>query len=373
MNVHRPDTDVLIFAEDPGAANFVAALPSALARRGWSAHLATAGAATEFLGARGLPVEALDPGCDLRALMARRKPRVVAVGTAENPDTAGLSLVAIARADGIPTAGLVDSSTNLSYRFRGRSNDPLHHCPQTVIVPDQAGRDGLAALGLAPDRIVVAGHPHWDYVRARARAIRQLDRSDVRRRLFGNGLADRPVLLFAAELSTGLNSLQFQYAPNYSFSGGGSSGRTEIVLDEFLMALAPWRRDLHLVLRLHPKHAPCDLAPYYSSFDGVSRNESSLEVVYAADAVIGMTSMIMIEAALLERPTLAILPRAVEKDWLPTIAAGVTPCALDRSALQHELRRIIHEPQAPDPEIIDKLFPAHALDGVVAALAALLQ
>ena len=47
-------TDVLMFVEDPGAANYVAPLPAALAESGWHSTLLSAESAREYLYARGV-------------------------------------------------------------------------------------------------------------------------------------------------------------------------------------------------------------------------------------------------------------------------------------------------------------------------------
>jgi len=373
MTAPTLNADVLVFVEDPGAANVVADLPAMLDRRGWRMHLATAGAATDFLRARGFASEALHPGCDLESIVARRAPGLVAIGTAENPDTFGLTLVAIAQRRGIPTVGLVDASTNLSHRFRGRSDDPLRSCPGTVIVPDMTSRDEFVEMGLASDRVVVAGHPHWDHVRIAGQLLQRQDRSKLRQRLFGSAIADRPVLVFASELSVGLNPQEYQYSADYSLVGDGTSrGRTEIVIEEFLRAIAPTRGDVHLVLRLHPKNLSDDLSSYRAAFDAVSQAEPSLELLHAADAVVGMTSMLMIEAALLGRPTLAILPRAVEAGWLPTIKAEVTRYATTRGAVTEEITKLLASPCAADRPALDRLFPPGARERVVSVLERLL-
>ena len=233
---------------------------------------------------------------------------------------------------------------------------------------------GLSHSVLAGDEIVVAGHPHWDHVRATARSLRRADRHQLRRRLFGPTVGGRLVILFAAELSGGLDARQFHHSPEYSLIGEGTShGRTEIVVEEFLCAVAPRRRDIHLVLRLHPKHRPEDLSAYSDAFDVVSRSESSLEVIHAADAVVGMTSMLMIEAALIGRPTLAILPRAQEAHWLPTIACGVTPCATTRVMVAEGVKRLLADLQPPDARMLDHLFPPGASERVLATIAELLS
>jgi hypothetical protein len=357
--------DVLILVEDPGAANFVAELPHILAERGYTVHLASSGIATEYLARRGLAIDPLPPKCDLEALVARKAPRLVAVGTAEDPDSLGLRLVALAAARHLPSVGMLDASTNLVHRFRGGSGNPLQFCPDTVIVPDRASYDGLIALGLADHRIVVAGHPHWDYVRTSGRRLRTEDRAILRRAMFGMELRDRRVLVFAAEVSGGLDPQQFQRTSEYLLTGGGDScGRTEIVIEEFLRALAPLRDRTFLVLRLHPKNTPSDFSPYLTAFDAVSKMEPSIELLHAADAVIGMTSMLMIEAALLNRPTLAILPRVEEAAWLPTATAGVTPYATSRADVERKLSDLLLSPRPQDPAMLERLFPPGALERV---------
>jgi hypothetical protein len=365
--------DFLLFVEDPGAANFVVELPPILRRHGYAVHLATAGMATDYLAQRALAVDPLPAGSDLEALVARLGPRLVSVGTAENPDSAGLRLVAIAAARGLPSVGMIDASTHLEHRFRGRSADPLEFCPNTVIVPDVVSRDGLVKLGLPADRIVVAGHPHWDHVRAEARRLQNEDRARLRQKWFDAAMPERRVLVFAAEVSGGMDPLRFRRTSEYSLTGDrGSFGRTEIVIEEFLHAIAPMREKVYLVLRLHPKNLLEDFAPYAPMFDRVSKAGSSLELSFAADAVIGMTSMMMIEAALLDRPTLSILPRAEEAEWLPTAACGLTPCATTRAEVAAELERLVRSRRGCDPVELERRFPSGASERVAAQLETLL-
>src|SRR5207249_9593847 len=109
---------------------------------------------------------------------------------------------------------------------------------------DALSRDGFARLGLAPKRIVVAGHPHWDLVRTTYRSLQQKDRAELRARLFKLPDPTRKVILFAAEISTGMSPGQFQRSEEYTLSGRGTRrGRTEIVIEEFLVALCARRSE----------------------------------------------------------------------------------------------------------------------------------
>jgi hypothetical protein len=364
--------DVAIVVEDPGAANFVIELPDVLQKGGRNVHLVAGGAAAGYLQKLNIPAGMI-PDCEPDAFLDLLRPRLLAIGTGEDPDSFGLRLIPAARARGIASIGLVDSSTHIDSRFRGRSANPLAFCPDTVIVPDTLCRDGLIALSLTETQIVVAGHPHWDFVRATRRALAKEDRAALRQRLFKLPDPGRPIVLFAAEISTGISPAQFQRSDDYTLTGSGASdGRTEIVVEEILDAIAPRRSKFSLVLRLHPKHRPCDLSAYAAAFDAVSQSEPSLEVVHAADAVVGMTSMLMIEAALMRRPTLAIVPREREARWLPTIAAGITPVAFTRQTVRKRITGLLDNPQGPSVAALDRVFPSGALASVAATFEALL-
>jgi hypothetical protein len=346
--------DLVVFVEDPGAANFAAGLPEALAGRGRSARLYADGPARGYLGERGVAFE--EPPVPEAA--------AVAVGTAESPDTAGLRLIAHARARGRPAIGLVDAPANAEHRFRGRADEPLAFAPDWILVPDEGTRERYVELGHPAGRVLAVGHPHWDAVRARAR---ELDRHALRSRLFPDAGA-RPVAVFAAEVSKGLGGEQYRRSPEYTLHGRGErDGRTEVVLEELADALAELSPRPFAVLRLHPKNTRDELSDHLPAFDEVSEGGDPLELVYAADAVVGMTSSLVMEAALMGRPTLSIVPRAAELDWLPSVGAGLTLAATTRAELRSQLDRVLagEAPAGPGPPEGALARTAEAIDTIL--------
>ena len=74
---------------------------------------------------------------------------------------------------------------------------------------------------------------------------------------------------------------------------------------------------------------------------------AELDPVFAADAVAGMTSLLLLEAAYLGKPVLSLVPRSVEADWLWTIRMGHTPCARNRAEAEAGVRTLLA--RASDP------------------------
>jgi hypothetical protein len=365
--LHRANgnTDILICVEDPGAANYVAQLPAALAERGWRTKLMAVSYARDYLAQRGLSIDPMPASFSPDDILASLKPQALVVGTSENPDALGLQLVAAARRCRIESVGVIDAFGNAAYRFRGHRSEPLAYAPDWLLVPDAWTKEAFCDLGYPGDKIVVCGHPHYDLVLAEGQRLSQKNRQELRLAMFPQAPADAKVVVFVAEISGGLNPEQYRRSAEYTLVGKESSlGRTEVVLDELLAAIHSLAIRPYLVLRLHPKNTLDEFAPYLPYFHQVSTQEAPVELVYAADIVVGMTSMMLLEAAIVGCPTLSIVPRRMEMDWLPSIRKGVTPCATTRGRLQTVLRQLLEEGVSLSREKISEVIIFGSLDRV---------
>ena len=332
---------VLVFAEDPGAVTFLDGVEPALVAAGFTPIALVAGAAS----ARDDAIEC--SGANADAVIIEHAPAAVVVGTSENLDSFAFALVAAARARRIPTFGAVDSAANAAFRFRGRTSQPFAHAPDFLLVPDNATAEAFTALAFATDRISVVGHPRLaELARMRGTA----DFADRRDALFPLA-GERPVIVFVSELSTGLGDDPFRRTPDYTFAGTSESDRrTEIVAEELIRAARGLPSNPWIVLRLHPKQDPADVAALAAEFDQVSRAEPGLEVVGAADLVTGMTSVLLAEAAVLGRPVLSIIPMPAESAWLGDMADRIASVST-RAGLEGALRNW----PAPLPPIEDEI------------------
>jgi hypothetical protein len=368
------NTDVLIFVEDPGAANYLAQLPAELIDRGWLITTLADGHARQHLLQLGVHFEAIQHSVTASQVLASIKPRVLIAGTALNPNTLGLSLLTEARLAKIESIGVVDAFMNSSQRFKGQSNNPLAYAPDWLLVADESTKATYTALGYPAEQVVVCGHPYYDYMRTVKKNLENEGQNTLRQRILPGVPKERKVIIFATDCSARLSRLQAKSLTDYTLTGRGTgNGRTEVVLEEFLDAVHLISPSPYLVLRLHPKDVSEDYTKYLDEFDLISSGGSPFELIYAADLVVGLTTMLMLESALLGKLTLSVVPRTAETNWLPTVRAGVTPCVTTRENLRTTLADLLNDNSRMSSANIDDVIPFGSLQKTVDFVERLLE
>ncbi len=329
--------DVLFFSEDPGAANYLAPLPGACEKKGFSSQSIAAGKAKNLYTRRNLSFEKAENFFAAGHVFDTVETKLLVVGSSEKRNSLGLQLVDEAKRRRIRTVGAVDAFMNAAQRFQGEGLVPLAHAPEWLMVPDEWVKKEFTGLGFEPEKVIVCGHPQYDYVKETAGDLAKRGQPILRKQLFPGAMKGQTIAVFVAEQHGGLNQGQFIQSDEYTLQGNGGTTRNEIVLEEFLSAVQTLKKKPYLVLRLHPKSKQEEFKPYLNSFDHISTTESVLELLYASDCVFGMTTMLLIEASILGKPTFSILPRKIERNWLPTIRSGTTVYVTTRDALIKKL------------------------------------
>ena len=350
---------VLAVIEDPGAANGMVGLRESLAKQDITFDLFANGAALTYAPSIGLEVSAAPD--DFSIMLQKNKLGAVLIGTSENPDAIAFSVIDQARALDIHTVGFVDGPANAQHRFRGRTENSLAHIPNSLLVSDHLARDVFIDLGMSAKAIHVVGHPNMDRVRDRKAELMHEGKAQVRARVFPGIPAASPLVLFAAEISNGLDLNEFRRNQDYTLLGSGIyDGRTEICLEEVISVLHTCNDQPCLALRLHPKNDPKTFVPFGDDIDAINADGDPLEAVFAADIIIGMTSILLFEAAILGLPTISVTPRKLESAWLTSIGLGLTPQVCTREALQNALQNLVHTPSAFVTPNIDIIVPPGA-------------
>jgi len=337
---------IALMVEDPGAVNFLAPLVDHFIKESVPVIIYGVGVGASQFRARGHVVH--PPPCRKEALIQFKLLHfsMLITGTSEDPQSPAFDLLKAARAAQIPTIGVVDASVNAPYRFRGITQDPLAHAPDWLMVPDEVTFREFKTLGFDPGKICIVANPARELARKRGREIRSKYLTGLRKHQC-NKLVKR--LIFVAELSDGLNPMQYSRSASYTLTGRGESqSRTMIVAEELLDGYTLLNHmfglNVTMVLRLHPKQPPDDLGLLCEEFDEVSQGGDPLELVATADLAVGMSSMLLLQALDIGVPCLAILPRKEEISWLPEIAAGLIPVALTRQEVNEHLLQLLSIP-----------------------------
>lgn len=345
MTGNRKNIDVLIFVEDSGAANFVSPVHVALSNNGKASIILSTGTALKCLSDRGIKANEIHASDSTEGILNDLAPNILLIGTSENPDSMGFKLIETARLKKIPTVGVIDAVVNDGYRFRGRSHSALAHAPDWLIVPDERTKKLFINLGYQAEKIAVCGNPHFDYVMDVAAGLSKAGSPALRNLIMPGIGKNQKAIVFVAEGAARLRRLH-PVAPSheYTLRGWGSSlGRTEIILEEFLIAVQSLSPRPYLILRPHPKDTPDDYLDYLRHFNCVDTTSVPLELVYSADLIVGGTSMLLQEAAIMGRPVLSILPRTEEKEWLLEVCTGIIPFATTRNELKTVLFKLLRE------------------------------
>lgn len=339
---------VLIVVEDPGAANMVKDLPEALQAVNIRSDLHALNAAYTYLMTRQHFCNPWSMEPDFaQDLLNRCKPDLVIVGSSDNPQSPVLELIALAKAKNIPTLGVVDMRMNADRRFSGGTGRPLAYMPDRLIVADAATKADFVKLGMAEDCIAALGNPQFDYIYKNSLDCKkEKSKAALRKELFPES-ADRPLWVFIAEPASAVNPKLTSKNKHYTLTGTSESeSRCQIVMEEFLLAIekSNSKEKPYLVLRLHPRNKLEDFPPdLVKRFDAVSQHQVPIRLLCAADLVAGMTSMMLLEAAICDTPTLSIVPVKQEGDWLPTVAAGATTLVATRAALEEVFEKSLPE------------------------------
>lgn len=319
---------IVLYCEDPGAANFMVGLPARLRRSGLAARLFATEAAAEFLVRRGETAEALTPDVLEGA-------GLLAVGTSENPDSPGLPLIAEARRRGIPSVGIVDSDVNARFRFRGRGDHPLAFAPDWLAVPDGTTAAAYRDLGFPAARLGLCGYPHFDRAAVARRRLDEKGRAAVRAEMLP-AAGTRPIVVFLAEQPFSLDPGTPVDAEPSAFPGD-KRRRVEAVLDVVLGTTEGMASRPFIALRLHPKNSRGEFADFEQRLDLVSAGGDPLPLLYCADVVVGLTTTLLAEAAILGRPVLPVAARAEDKAWMPGLFREGWPLAESAA----DIRRLV--------------------------------
>lgn len=262
---------LVLAGHDPGGANVLTAMAEPLRAAGHDLSFWAAGPAARSWRQRGWEVaDTLGRGDLLLAATGMRR------WEQESWEEAGRR--------GMPSVGVVDARLNLRPRFTRPDGTPTR--PDCAFVPDPASRDDLIADGWAADTVAIVGQPHLEQVGKTLKAARA-----------GRVRGNPPLVAFVSE-------------PVIEDFPDGRRGIDQYHIFTALVGAMRAAGPARLLLCLHPRE---DESNWHAVLTALGpgpevTHEGGLALLTRADAIIGMTSSMIIEAALGGIPVLSIQP-----------------------------------------------------------------
>lgn len=321
---------IIALAGDAGGARAIAPVIAALRSRGNEIECRAYGPAISIWRAIGLQTEpATHTIGDAERML---------LGTSLNADQHELALVAAAARARVRSVSVIDSWVHYRERFIGP--DGGLRLPDAIAVIDSAARDEAIASGLPAERLVVTGQPAFDALAALRPAV-QATREWVRRSLAVGG---DPIVLYASQ------PLHQLYAE--ATLGFDDRDVLPAVIHALASVLRTRGRRATLVVKLHPREMglrydlPASSDPLLALALASDDRIGPHDLAAASDLVVGMNTILLVEACILGIPALSFQPGLRIVDPLPTNRHGWTAAVRDKAGLAPTLDAELFDPVA---------------------------
>lgn len=291
---------VLFFSCEAGGAEVLAPVVRLLtARPDFDAVVACYGHAQDRFARRGINTIAIEPvERNDHSLLTLVEPDLLITSATSLPseDMSEKFLWRHARRRGVPSIAFLDQWQNYGARFSGpHEAEFLAFQPDYINCINLLGFEEMKAIGFASDRLLMLGHPYLDNLAADSATI---DADAIRTRL-GIGRTNK-VALFISE-------------PINEYCGLARGYDQYTVLTDFLAYYDQQPMAPAILLKLHPKDDSSRYRELIERFRRVDihlldRAFTPLECILAADRVFGMSSIMLLEAFILDKPVVSLQP-----------------------------------------------------------------
>jgi hypothetical protein len=354
---------ILIFSRDPGGTNAIMPLIDPLRAAGNEVDVYGKDMALSIYGKLNMDCSDI---CDAIPLgtqeetsefVRRAGPDLIVTGTSSE-DFTERHLWKAAETAGIPSFAVLDQWTNYRLRLMPEADDPTNgfrtsklFVPSFLFIMDEFAKEEMCALGIDPKKLVVSGQPFFGYIRNTGDRFTANEIETLRREITGTqgGL----VFVFASQPLTSIHQKNGMAEDHWGYTEKTVLKNVAECLSKLADELAV---KVTLVLRLHPKDEANvyqdSLATYLNSIKVVTdrENDSSL-LLKAADLVIGMFSMLLLEAAILERPFISVQIGLKRDNPLIFDRMGLVRSILTEEELEKSLRGILTGKRCEQPNL----------------------
>lgn len=316
---------ILLFSCDPGGANTIIPLYKVLLEKGYQVFLY--GKDTALKKYEQVPLPKNEIHEDLDVFIKRISPNIVITGTSAN-DKTEKNIWKECEKQNIPSFAILDQWLNYGVRFSNYGlndiskfyNDKTYaYLPTKIIVMDEFARKEAINDGLPEERLVVCGQPYFETLIG--------FKPKLTREELGFKKNDF-IITFASE------PISKSYGEDANILGYTEKSILKNVLD----ALSEIDYAYKFVIRPHPKE---NLEDFKNTNCIIENKVQSQELIYHSDLVIGMSSMFLIEAILMNKAVLSVQIGLKIQNPFILDKIGVLKSIIDIYELKKQLREII--------------------------------
>lgn len=350
------DKTVLLFSRDPGGANTIIPLYQPLIDKGYNVKLFGKDSALKKYADFKLPainIEDSVSGTDIRAIetfIKAEKPDFIITGTSGD-DFTERYIWKSADSSGIPSFAILDQWLNYGVRFSRYSvahlakyeEDKNHpFLPTKILVMDDYAKKEIVADGIDESRVLVTGHPYFEMLLKYRDSKTQNNGLEFKKQ---TGIVSTDfVITFASEPISEVYK-EPDDAPHY----WGYTERT--ILRSILSALQKitdtYSRNVTFIVRPHPKEKEDGCSDIFEMYRSsrlniqIDKKANAWDLMVNADLVCGLSSMFLIEAAILGRPVMSVQIGLKRDDPFIFAKRELLETVLDEMTLFNKLKRVI--------------------------------
>ncbi|MBN3905786.1 MAG: hypothetical protein HWQ35_04140 [Nostoc sp. NMS1] len=297
---------IIAIAHDPGGANAVAATVAALRETGTEVEAYAKGPAIRQFQRLGVACTSISE--EHQTLFVRLTGDILLTGTSQY-DEFERDAIFWARQEYIPSIAVIDYWANYRQRFQPINNPNTEPTfPDIIAAIDEVCKAGMLADGIPEKRIRVVGQPYFAWLIARQKSRKSI----------------------------------FKPIENILFASQPNANEIEI-LRILIKVLTDYKPLKKLLIRFHPRqgecHASLDLLAQSVLPFAIDESVDTLATLCNQDIILGITSIILIEAALMGIPAVSLMSGVDET--LVTNQRGIT-IPLNSS---EKLREFLYFPQ----------------------------
>lgn len=346
---------ILLFSRDPGGCNVVAPLFDALKDKNYEVILYgkdTALSRYNYYGLSGkdildrIKTVSLE---NIKEFLIEENPDFIITGTSAD-DFTEKYIWKSSEELGIPSFAILDQWINYGIRFSEfgvnqikeyERNKEFKYLPTKILTMDSYSKSGIIAEGIDSDKILVSGHPYFDYIRYKKK---KLESSDLFKKDKLNCKDGQLVVVFASEPITKTYN---EGDSMKCYWGYNEKTIFKHFIEELSVFSDKFEKNVKLVLRLHPKDDENNYDEIISNVEArrlevvLDRELDGLSLINSADLICGMSSMFLIESAMLGRPILSIQIGLSRENPFVLHKKGVIKSVLKRAELRSELKNLL--------------------------------